>query len=101
MTAHCEFGQDLVATKIDELLRVDVPRAERAYEAFEVSPNGVEPGIAARLEAHRVGVPDDLRVPKLTRPRQTLLVECLEGPPHDLHVLLRHRLLLKPHGFEG
>jgi hypothetical protein len=24
-----------------------------------------------------------------------------EDPAHDLHVLLRHRLLLQPHGFEG
>ena len=26
---------------------------------------------------------------------------CVEGSPHDLHIRLRHRLLLQPRGFEG
>ena len=28
-------------------------------------------------------------------------LDCLEGVPDDLHVLLRHRLLREPTGFEG
>src|SRR4029077_4946779 len=31
---------------------------------------------------------------------EVVALPCLEHAPHDLHVLLRHHLLLQPHGFE-
>src|SRR5207248_678727 len=43
-----------------------------------------------------IGVPDDLRIPKLTGPREGILIERLVGAPHDLHVLLRHAYSRSP-----
>ena len=39
-----------------------------------------------------VNLTPNVRSPRFQRPSQ---------PPHDLHVLLRHRLLRQPGGFEG
>jgi hypothetical protein len=37
----------------------------------------------------------------LAKTVKTPFVELVNGAPHDLHVLLRHRLLQQPGGFEG
>jgi hypothetical protein len=39
--------------------------------------------------------------PEFRYRRGVLPIERLEEPPHNLHVLLRHRLLLQAHGFDG
>src|SRR5439155_212304 len=44
---------------------------------------------------------DGVWVVQLTNGIHVPRVPCLEGRSHDLHVLLRHRLLRQPHGFEG
>ena len=43
----------------------------------------------------------DLRVGQSEDAFDVMAVPCVEHPAHDLHVLLRHRLLRQPGGFEG
>jgi hypothetical protein len=54
-----------------------------------------------RLRPALRGPHDDAGVVRLTKGLHVLRIPSREADSHDLHVLLRHRLLLQPHGLEA
>ena len=70
-------------------------RSESAGDVVTASVHGAFDGGRTR------GLPFDLGIESLGHGCQVPPVEGFNDLPHDLHVLLRHRLLRKPGGFEG
>src|SRR5919109_886540 len=84
-----------------ELLRLRLPGLPALEDFFNRSRERSATTSGSRF--HRASGIDvlDLRVHKLDRPRELLSRPGVVEAPHDPHVLLRHRLLRQPCGFEG
>src|SRR4029450_7478307 len=98
----CGVRSHHIGTCLPEVAQFNLDEFERRPELF---PEGLQLVMAAI---------DTLQWPSRTRPvnfrigppqdqdrGQIALVPCFVMAPHDLHVLLRHRLLPQPGGCEG
>ena len=70
------------------------------FQLAEEAPDSVVTGCRT-FERRRRGDELNLGRGKLQICLYVASVERRQGTPHDLHVLLRHRLLRQPRGFEG
>src|SRR5215204_5590566 len=76
-------------------------RASTAAVASVLLAGGADAEVRPRLPPIRIHPQDAVGVVQLTKGIHVARVPRLEGGPHDLDVLLRHRLLPQPGGFEG
>src|SRR5436190_11711713 len=91
-------GYDLVA-RLDESFWVVLQVIERLGKGGHRIAHAFRP--AARFRAGLFGWLHDLELSaKAFRPQLTA-VERLVSAPHSFHILLRHRLVRQPYGFEG
>src|SRR5262245_35946096 len=94
-------GDNVFLVGVDQLFDLDVEVLERLVVRAHSSVRGVDPSDDSDVRYVEVR-----QVHLIVRVEE--LPNRLDGtgnpvvhPPHDLHVLLRHRLLLHPDGFEG
>ena len=82
----------------DHFKGVSVPGLAHLLElAHEPLPTHERPRLRPTFRGSR----DDIGVLQLTKGIHVSRVPRFEGGSHDLHVLLRHRLLRQSHGFES
>ena len=100
-------GQDPVVAQVPELLGPRLELRPIPLRVLDPLPHPFVAVVGGSLEDGHdrdpldVGVEEVEELRQVGGPRCVCPVERLEGPPHDLHVLLRHRLLREPEGFEG
>src|SRR5829696_12435 len=100
VSAHCRYHDDAVA-HIDEPLDLHPEISDCVVEVLDDGGEGVDALSSSRFKGIAWVDPLDIGVQQVRlrrgRPRRPTRVDA----PHDLHVLLRHRLLRKPGRFEG
>src|SRR5205085_5169389 len=99
-TSYSDGGYDVVA-RVDVLLHLDAEVRDIIAEFDQRLADTVAPAMHRGVEIVLSVPPCDVVVEKLGEARGIGTVDRRVGPPHDLHVLLRHRLLLQPQGCEG
>src|SRR5205823_11879805 len=82
----------------DRLRRVRIPGVA---EALELTHDGVSTYLGSRLRPTAGSVHDDARVEQLAERIHVACVPRRKEGMQDRDILLRHRLLLQPHGCEG
>src|SRR5262249_49145699 len=93
--------QDRV-TSVDQLLDLDVGILELALQPVHELPVSLRSVKDSRASGDRpAGGVSEIRGDVSKCPIHISSAVRLEGAPHNLDVLLRHRLPLKPGGFEG
>src|SRR5512132_705527 len=96
---NAENGDDAL-TSLDELLRIPTPAFPAALPVGLPTKQSFQPPVLTRLR-YVVVVDLNLRVESFKGRFQVAAYVRVVGTAHDLHVLLRHRLLPQPGGFEG
>ena len=100
---HAEPVEDKHAiAEVSELGVVRADLLEALKQVVEVTSQACVTAIDPVLDhARHRRHPLALRVPELDHRIELFTLERFEGLAHDLHVLLRHRLLRQAHRFEG
>ena len=93
---------DVIAS-VNQLLNVDpeIPKLLDELLVPEAIPHVLASAIDGSIGELCDLVPLDIGIKSLHGGVEVVAVESRVGPAHDLHVLLRHRLLPQPGGFEG
>jgi hypothetical protein len=86
------------------VLDLDAPVRPGILELVGMATESIAPRVDSSTREDGHIAPLDLGIEELFQPFIGVAVRCprsQEHRPHDLHVLLRHRLRRQPHGFEG
>src|SRR4029078_3891893 len=90
-----------VLTSVDQLVDLDTHRVPRFKELLDPTQDLIRSsGDPAPLTEGRRAVEFEVRAQVAPPLVPIPAIPGVPGSPHDLHVLLRHRLLRKPGGFE-
>jgi hypothetical protein len=92
---------DHMVASVDQLQYLERDFGERINESVSELLVRIATDVRARVGFVCARVVDEFRVKVGEDGLVSVGVPRREGCPHDLHVLLRHRLLRQPHGFEG
>jgi hypothetical protein len=98
---HSHEGEDQVVANLLESLDLDLDFAPGLGELARPLLNLMDPVPRPGVREMDIGVPDNVLVEHLNRSVEVASVPQFIHTPYELHVLLRHRLLRQPHGFEG
>ena len=98
---HGVQTQDHGVSALDDLLDIRLTLLEGLRQRCKEVQDGLRPHADARVREHRRVMPNRVLLEPAGRAFIVTAEHRIEGAADYLHVLLRHRLLLQPHGFEG
>src|SRR5204863_6275236 len=103
LAQHLAIGvsHNLAASGFDQLNGLERAFVPRPLKLDEQVPDSLNASGRSRLGKVSEGNSFDLWITHSEKGSLVAPNDGLEGQTHRLHVLLRHRLPLQPHGFEG